>query len=190
MYDLQTKEQERKEQRRIQALEQIWEFMSQTYGNLWVDAFGEVAGENQAWKIGLTGLTAKQVLQGLEKTATSGKTFPPTLPEFLAYCRGSKYEFNRIYETCIYWSNDDELKRRGLPKTREALFIMRLIGSDLREARNGQAEKIVQRGIDALEKHLANGGELPEFLVEIDEFPQGEKKGFSLASFQEMLAEG
>lgn len=164
--------------------------MTQMYGSLWINSYGESANENQAWRIGISGLTQRQVDIGLAKTATSGKTFPPTLPEFLAYCKGSKYEFNRIYETCVYWSNDDELKRRGLEKTREVLFIMRLIGSDLREARNGQAEKIVQRGIDALEKHLATGGELPEFLVEIDEFPQGEKKGFSLASFQEMLAEG
>nr|WP_063454792.1 hypothetical protein [Wohlfahrtiimonas chitiniclastica] len=44
-YELQMREQERKEQRRIQALEQIWEFMSQMYGELWTNSFGEIASE-------------------------------------------------------------------------------------------------------------------------------------------------
>ncbi|KZS22186.1 hypothetical protein BMY_0002 [Wohlfahrtiimonas chitiniclastica] len=32
--------------------------------------------KNMAWKAGLSGLTAKQVMMGLEKVAQSGKTFP------------------------------------------------------------------------------------------------------------------
>lgn len=184
------KKQEQKEQRKTQALEQIWEFMTQMYGNLWVDAFGEVAGENQAWKIGLTGLTAKQVMIGLEKTALNGKTFPPTLPEFLSYCKDSKFDFNVIFNTCVYWSSDIALEQKGLIKTREALFIMRKYGADIKNSSTQQAERIVRNAIDELEKYLADGNELPEFpIAEIDEFPQGEKIGFSLATFNE-LAEG
>ncbi|MBS7827017.1 hypothetical protein J7624_07640 [Wohlfahrtiimonas chitiniclastica] len=182
------REQERKEQRRIQALEQIWEFMSQMYGELWINSFGEVASENLAWKAGLSGLTAKQVMSGLEKVAKSGKTFPPTLPEFLAYCKDERFDFDVLFTTCVYWSSDSALKQRGLQRTREALFIMGIIGGELQTATHAKAEALVKKGIAALEEYLNAGGELPEFVIEIEHQPLP-KRGFNFEEFMKQMGE-
>ena len=162
-FDKRMAEQENREQRKVDALEKIWEFMAQMYGDLWVNAYGECAAENIAWKAGISGLTGKQIKAGLEKVALSGKTFPPTLPEFLFYCKDSKYDFKTIFGTCVYWSSDDQLNQRGYERTREVLFIMRHIGSEMKSATTAQAEKLVRGAIEKLEQYVANGGELPEF---------------------------
>lgn len=162
-FDKRMTEQENREQRKVDALEKIWEFMAQMYGDLWVNAYGESAAENIAWKAGISGLTGKQIKAGLEKVALSGKTFPPTLPEFLAYCKDSKYDFKTIFGTCVHWKSDDELKIYGYERTREVLFIMQHIGSEFFSASKNQAEKLVRGAIEKLEQHVANGGELPDF---------------------------
>ncbi|MBS7815897.1 hypothetical protein [Wohlfahrtiimonas chitiniclastica] len=161
--------------------------MSQMYGELWTNSFGEIASENMAWKAGLSGLTAKQVMMGLEKVAQSGKTFPPTLPEFLAHCKDERFDFDVMYQTCVYWSSESALKQLGLKRSREALFIMSMIGGEIQSATQAKAEMLVRKGIAALEKHLNAGGQLPEFAVEIEHKPLP-KQGFSLTEFMRIAA--
>lgn len=174
--------QEHSERRKLEALEKIWEFMAQVYGNLWIKNYGVVAGDNQAWMAGLTGLSMNQILQGLEKVATNGKTFPPTLPEFIGYCKNDGMNFDVIFDTCIHWSDDSALEVRQLEKTREVLFIMRNFGAELIAASNREkAERIVRRGIEKLTNHVRSGGDLPEFPVEI-EHKRGPVKGICFAA--------
>jgi len=136
-------------------------------------------------------LTPNQIASGLHRTIKKGGAFPPSLPEFLLSCRGGDHSFEMTYEACNYWSNDDELKRRGITKTRELLFIMQKIGGDLYSNHTERARRdIVKKGIDMLNAHIQRGGELPEMPIAEIEHEQLPKVGFCLSEFERLMEGG
>ena len=71
------------------------------YGHAWTSGQGEVP--NDTWIRGLDGLTAANFGRALVACRDSGKTFPPTLPEFRANALGIdetgwERQAHKIYE--------------------------------------------------------------------------------------------
>lgn len=170
-------------------VDRFWLKMAEIWGHKWGSQYGANANYDGEWAEMLLSLSMQEIAKGLEAEKRSEDKWPSPVPVFRKNAEGGAFDFNEIYETCIYWGNESVLERKGLSRTRECLFIMSVIGAEIKTATTKQAELLVRSGIDQLKKHLEMGNELPDFLVEIDEFPQGEKIGFSLAAFNE-LAEG
>lgn len=160
--------------------------MAEIWGHKWGSQYGANANYDGEWAEMLLSLSMQEIARGLEVEKRSEYEWPSPVPVFRKNAEGGAFDFNKIFDMCVYWSNEGELERRGLEKTREGLFIMQLIGSEIRTATTKQAEQLVKFGITEMKKYLELGNELPDFLVEIDEFPQGEKVGFSLAMFNEL----
>lgn len=68
-------------------VERIFVRMENFYLSLWKDRFGTIPRDRvkQAWAEELAGYTAIEIKRGLDTCKTN--KFPPTLPEFLSYCR-------------------------------------------------------------------------------------------------------
>lgn len=71
--------------------------MTECYGNLWVNAYGEIADEAgnlssaaRTWSEALGRLQNREIHSGLKEMQRRAETFPPTLPQFLAYCTANK----------------------------------------------------------------------------------------------------
>ena len=67
-------------------MKRLWLRMTESYGTLWTNAQGDMP--NDTWTIGLATLKPTQIAHGLEHMRDSAKPFPPTLPEFIGWCRG------------------------------------------------------------------------------------------------------
>lgn len=68
-------------------LESLWRTMVQTYGHRWTANFGPVPKPDHAWAKHLTGLTSKQLANGLAQLSTlENDGWPPTAPQFRALC--------------------------------------------------------------------------------------------------------
>lgn len=162
--------------------------MAEIWGYKWTSQFGAVATQDSEWSEMLLSLSMQEIFQGLEAEKHSNEEWPSAIPVFRRNAKQGSFNFDLIFNTCINWSSDDQLKMYGLERTRETLFIMRKIGAELKKATAAQAEKLVRGAIEALEKHLADGNELPDWpKAEIEEFPRGEPKGFCMADFEKLL---
>ncbi len=60
--------------------------MTESYGQMWTNGQGDEP--NNTWSIALSALKPEQIATGLERMRDNGKPFPPTLPEFMGWCRG------------------------------------------------------------------------------------------------------
>lgn len=68
-------------------LESLWRTMVQTYGHRWTANFGPVPKPDHAWAKHLTGLTSKQLANGLAQLSTlENDGWPPSAPQFRAMC--------------------------------------------------------------------------------------------------------
>jgi len=65
---------------------ELWQRMAEMYGHTWTSQQGEEP--NDTWVRGLNGLTAANFGRALVACRDSGKTFPPTLPEFRSSALG------------------------------------------------------------------------------------------------------
>ncbi len=68
-------------------LESLWKTMVQTYGHRWTANFGPVPKPDHAWAKHLTGLTSKQLANGLAQLSSmENDGWPPSAPQFRAMC--------------------------------------------------------------------------------------------------------
>lgn len=58
--------------------------MASAYGHKWTSSYGE--SDDGTWLAGLRDLTQDQMRDGLERVLTSGREWPPSLPEFRNIC--------------------------------------------------------------------------------------------------------
>lgn len=71
----------------IRLLEDLWRTMAQTYGHRWTSSFGEFPRADHAWAKHLTGLSGRQIANGLTLLGdlhTAG--WPPSAPQFRRLC--------------------------------------------------------------------------------------------------------
>ena len=76
----------------------LWERMGYIYGHKFSATYGESAVNEsnnlteaaKTWATGLRELTGEQIAKGLHECVNCGESWPPTLPEFVAMCKGIK----------------------------------------------------------------------------------------------------
>ena len=73
----------------------LWEKMIHLFGHKFSATYGESAivnnelsGAAKTWARGLQGVTNKQLVVGFQQCIHKGEAWPPTLPEFVALCKG------------------------------------------------------------------------------------------------------
>lgn len=73
---------------RLERMELLWLTMVQTYGHRWTSSFGESPTLEHAWARYLTGLTGKQIANGLARLDTvDNNGWPPSAPQFRQLCQ-------------------------------------------------------------------------------------------------------
>ena len=60
--------------------------MTETYGHRWTSNFGVSADQNHAWAKHLSGVTGRQIANGLNALSGVVDGWPPSAPEFRAMC--------------------------------------------------------------------------------------------------------
>ena len=65
----------------------IWRAMADWFGHKWTSHVGTEPLDS--WAYGLAGLSPQQIRTGLDTLTTSGREWPPSLPEFRALCDGT-----------------------------------------------------------------------------------------------------
>ena len=70
-------------------VDRLFQKLAMMYGKHWLDLWGDmplgmVKGE---WARALTGVEPEAMRLALDSMLTTGKPFPPTLPEFVSLCR-------------------------------------------------------------------------------------------------------
>ena len=70
---------------KIDEIASLWARMAQMFGAKWERSFG--SEPNYAWSEALCDLTDKQIQRGLEAMIADGLSYPPSLPQFLKYCK-------------------------------------------------------------------------------------------------------
>jgi len=68
-------------------LESLWRTMAQTYGHRWTANFGVTPKPDHAWAKHLTGLTGRQIANGLAQLSSlDNDGWPPSAPQFRTLC--------------------------------------------------------------------------------------------------------
>ena len=101
----------------------LWERLTHIYGHKFASAYGESATDGnelteaaKTWASGLRGVTGEQIASGLRECVNCGESWPPTLPEFVAMCKGKQVnEFGLDYVPECY----RETKRERLLESDE-----------------------------------------------------------------------
>lgn len=80
-------EQRRVEPLRLELLEKLWITMVETYGHRWTANFGVIPKPDHAWAKHLTGITGRQLANGLAGlSGLDNDGWPPSAPQFRAMC--------------------------------------------------------------------------------------------------------
>lgn len=134
------------------AIDALWIGMADVYGHRWTSAFGAdpSTGAGSTWSIGLAGLTAQQVGQGVQACIASSEPWPPTLPEFRAMCLGIP-SF-----AAVRLENGDTRS----PFT--VLVWQHLDGYAYRQASLERADRMLREAYELAREHVMRGGALPE----------------------------
>ena len=131
-------------------VESLWARMAAIYGHKWTSSFGDdpagIAGET--WAVFLGDLTGRQLSEGFRACIASGEEWPPSLPQYRAWCLGVP-TFEAVRADFI---------RRALPFTR--LVLSQLDGWSHVRADQREADRLLR---DAYERarELRNEGEEP-----------------------------
>lgn len=64
----------------------VWDRMQEMFGSSWSSQYGDAP--SRTWTQALSHMTDEQIVRGLQRIALGGEKFPPTLPQFIAVCRG------------------------------------------------------------------------------------------------------
>lgn len=70
-------------------MEDLWEKMNSMYGHKWSSTYGPT-DKGDTWRKVLTGITPRQLADGLNHLATHGDAWPPSAPEFRKFCLEAK----------------------------------------------------------------------------------------------------
>lgn len=91
--------------------------------------------------------------------------FPPKPGVFRSLCLDrDEADVEKLYQEVVHWSSLSEEER-----SREALFIVRTIDMyAFKRANHREARALFEKGLSALDAHLASGGELPEIPLAIE----------------------
>lgn len=65
----------------------LWGVMIALFGTKWTSQFGEKTDPSGQWGQTLKDVTRAQVAEALESLRNSGRTWPPTAPEFKSMCK-------------------------------------------------------------------------------------------------------
>lgn len=107
-----------------------------TYGETAVDEDGQLTGAGRTWSAALSDLTHEQLVNGMRACKDSGEEWPPSIPSFVAMCKGTATnEFGLDY----------------IPQYHRETKRERLIESDENKAKHKAAYK---SGMDGLKNIL------------------------------------
>lgn len=82
-----TSEPKRVDPLRMELLEQLWITMVETYGHRWTANFGVIPKPDHAWAKHLTGISGRQLANGLAALSSlENDGWPPSAPQFRAMC--------------------------------------------------------------------------------------------------------
>ena len=59
-----------------------------THGESPVDENGQLTGSGRTWAASLSDVTREQIVNGMRACKDSGDKWPPSIPEFVAMCKG------------------------------------------------------------------------------------------------------
>lgn len=76
-------------------LSELWIRMTELYGHRWLSQYGETPADT--WIRGLADMSTADLGTGIIACVKSGESWPPSLPEFRAYCRPPKRENAAAY---------------------------------------------------------------------------------------------
>ncbi len=65
----------------------VWSAMVQMFGKRWIDSFGKDPAKFPVWGTQLDRLSEYQVLRGIAEVRDRKLEHPPSLPQFIGYCR-------------------------------------------------------------------------------------------------------
>lgn len=68
----------------------VWSAMTQMFGNRWVDNYGKEPAKVPVWHSQLERLPIEQITRGLQETRDRGLQHPPSLPQFISFCKASR----------------------------------------------------------------------------------------------------
>ena len=67
-------------------IETFWLRMTEIYGHKWISSYGET-DQDGTWSKCLADLTGAQLKNGFKTCMTNGESWPPSLPQFRAFCK-------------------------------------------------------------------------------------------------------
>ena len=70
-------------------MENLWEKMIAMFGHKWASTYGPT-DSGDTWRKVLTGITSRQLADGLNHLATHGDAWPPSAPEFRKMCLNAR----------------------------------------------------------------------------------------------------
>lgn len=163
--------------------------MTENFADLWLNKYGSTPNEenSRSWRVALTGLTKGQIDTGLKEIVLQCLEYPPVPPKFRGLCLShDEDEKESLFSMLTKWGQLDQED-----KSREGLWIVQNMENYhyfKAFATEIQARKMFDKAYADLQKHLAKGGELPEFLVEIEyEVPPPMSKEKSSSFFAGLL---
>ncbi len=111
-----------------------------THGESPVDEDGQLTGSGRTWAASLNDVTHEQIVNGMRACKDSGDKWPPSIPEFVAMCKGKAInEFGLNYIP--------EYHRKPITNPE------RILSSD---ARNAHRKEIADEGVKNLKVALKN----------------------------------
>lgn len=132
------------------AMDQLWKHMAQIYGHKWTSAYtANPAGAAAAtWSKGLSGLSGRQLADGLAACIATAEPWPPTLPQFRMMCLGIP-PFDAV--------RADAGQQDGFTR----LVWQYLDGHRYRLASAEKADKLLLAAYNRAKEFVMRGGELP-----------------------------
>lgn len=147
--------------------------MTENFADLWLNKYGSTPNEenSRSWRVALTGLTKGQIDTGLKEVVLQCLEYPPVPPKFRGLCLShDEDEKESLFSMLTKWGQLDQSERsqKGLWLVRNMknYHYFKAFATEI------QARKMFDAVYKDLQKHLADGGELPEFHVEIEHVEQ------------------
>lgn len=145
--------------------------MGDNYDRLWTINYGETpTGENSwAWTVAIKDLSAKQITNGIRRVIEQCLKYPPKPIQFRGLClNDNPEEVEDLFQEVVSWGQLSQEQ-----KSRKGLFIIRKLDhANFKRANEQRAREMFSIAYSKLLKHVADGKELPEFLVEIEHVEQ------------------
>ena len=93
--------------------------MADAFGSRWTSNYGDEP--SQVWLGELANLTDEQVREGIRRTVEVGHEWPPTLGQFMGYCKAAVPACHRPFPELPKPPQDKDLGRREADAIREML---------------------------------------------------------------------